>query len=511
MLIPVGHENMTVRRWPVVTAALILINLLAFIVTNGTLEKEVFEMEILKLRIVELAAIHPDIHVPPEIQPVITDFREKHPREWEKISSQEFTLADLLSPEMFRTEEYASPQAKMNALAEEFARIMNSYMAYQYAFVPVNPNPAAYLTANFLHGGWLHLIGNMWFLWLAGFVLEDVWGRVTYLVFYIIAGAAALQFYAWTNAGSLTPTLGASGAVAALMGAFLIRFPKIKIEMRWFYFLFRSYRFKASAYWLLSLWLLTEILYGFLFGTETGVAHWAHVGGFIFGAVAALIIRHSGFEHTINNSIEKRITGVGDPEIRQAHKYIDNKKFDEATALLKKHTAANRTSLDGWNLLREASWQKQDFPTYQRAALKCCELHMKIHDDEAAWRDYEDYVNAGGKDLPLTVRFDLCRLLENQGHLETAVSEYGLLAAAHPAERQAVMAQLAAGKICLQKLNRPHDALKFFEAAGNSPVPHLDFEQTIQASIQEAKSQLPPVSTNAMGSEVAKGANGVGR
>ena len=89
---------------------------------------------------------------------------------------------------------------------------------------------AAYETANFLHGGWIHLIGNMWFLWLAGFILEDTWGRVIYSIFYLVAGAAALRFYAWCSQGSFIPLVGASGAVAALMGAFLIRFPKLKIE-----------------------------------------------------------------------------------------------------------------------------------------------------------------------------------------------------------------------------------------------------------------------------------------
>ena len=95
----------------------------------------------------------------------------------------------------------------------------------------------------------------MWFLWLAGFVLEDTWGRWLYSAFYLIAGVAALQFYAWTNPGSITPTLGASGAVAALMGAFLVRFPKMKIEMAWLFFL-RIRTFKAPAWCLLPLWLL---------------------------------------------------------------------------------------------------------------------------------------------------------------------------------------------------------------------------------------------------------------
>src|SRR5258708_18997159 len=96
--------------------------------------------------------------------------------------------------------------------------------------------------------------------------------------------------HAWANPGSITPSLGASGAVAGLMGAFLVRFPKMKIEMMWFWwFLFRIrvYRFKAAAYWLLPAWLLIEIFNGTLFGQSSGVAHWAHVGGVGFGAAPA--------------------------------------------------------------------------------------------------------------------------------------------------------------------------------------------------------------------------------
>src|SRR5260370_42155420 len=77
----------------------------------------------------------------------------------------------------------------------------------------------------------MHLICNMWLIWLTGAILEDAWGRVIFPIYYIAAGAVALQFHAWINTGSLVPTLGASGAVAALMGAFLIRFPKTKIEV----------------------------------------------------------------------------------------------------------------------------------------------------------------------------------------------------------------------------------------------------------------------------------------
>src|SRR5260370_17040337 len=110
----------------------------------------------------------------------------------------------------------------------------------------------SYLTANFLHAGWLHLIGNMWFLWLAGGILEDTWGRMIYPAFYLIAGVLALQVHALVNAGGLTPTIGASGAIAGLMGAFLLRFPPVKIETGCL-MIYRFYRFKPAAYCLLPL------------------------------------------------------------------------------------------------------------------------------------------------------------------------------------------------------------------------------------------------------------------
>src|SRR5262249_4193494 len=190
-----------------------------------------------------------------------------------------------------------------------------------------HPTAASYITANFLHAGFLHIIGNMWFLWLAGFILEDTWGRVIYPIFYMIAGVAALQVHAWMDPG--VSVIGASGAVAGLMGAFLSRFPTMKIEMGWifWYFLrFRVYRFKAAAYWLLPAWLLMEILYGSLFGASSGVAHWAHVGGFVFGAVVGYGIRLSGLEHVAEKGIQEKIAWVSHPLLATANEQLEQGK-----------------------------------------------------------------------------------------------------------------------------------------------------------------------------------------
>ena len=166
----------------------------------------------------------------------------------------------------------------MDSLGDEYLRLTASSITERYAFMPAHPKPIAYVTSTFLHVDWWHVIGNMWFLWLAGFVLEDAWGRPLYLLVYLAAGAFACQFDAWANPASIIPSVGASGAIAGLMGAFLVRFPKMKIRMMWFFDLglFPFCRFWMRAYWLLPIWVLMEINYGT--GPRDGIGHWAHVG-----------------------------------------------------------------------------------------------------------------------------------------------------------------------------------------------------------------------------------------
>jgi hypothetical protein len=332
-------------------------------------------------------------------------------------------------------------------------------------------------------------------------VLEDVWGRWLYSVFYLIAGAAALQFYAWTNPGSVIPALGASGAVAALMGAFLVRFPKMKIEMAWIWWIsiakllrtgnpFRMSRFQASAYWLLPLWLGTEILYGALLGSTSGVAHWAHVGGFLFGALAALAIQHSGLEQKANKAIEEQLAWTNDPELEQASGMMEHGQLAEALALLTSYVAAKPNSLDAWNLMRQIYARQNNTKDYLDATVKTCELHLRAHEIEAAFQDYAEFTNSGGSKMPAAAWLDLCKGAEEMHDFERAFGEYQHLAQSYPVDRQALTAQLSAARLCLKRLNRPQDALALYQAAAASPIPHLDWEQHIQAGIKDAKAAM---------------------
>jgi membrane associated rhomboid family serine protease len=500
MLIPIKHDNMTARRWPVITLALIAINTAVFLFTTSTIGDEAPALGEVKSHILMLAALHPELKMQPEAQQLVDGFKESHPDQWKHVQSPYRDIIDAYDAKIKMMEDPSKLQAEMDSMTQAYSKLAATSVTEQYAFVPAHPNPISYLTANFLHGGWLHLIGNMWFLWLAGFVLEDVWGRWLYSAFYLIAGAAALQFYAWSSPGSITPTLGASGAVAALMGAFLVRFPKMKIEMAWL-FMFKIYRFKAAAYWLLPLWLVMEMFYGSLFGSGSGVAHWAHVGGFLFGAVAALGLQYSGLEHKANKAIEEQVSWSADPELEQASSMMEHGQLEEALTILKNHAAAKPNAIDSWTLMRQIYARQNNAPALLEATLKTCALHLKAHEVEAAFQDYADFIDGGGEKLPAALWLEICKGAEELQDFERALSEYEQLAASYPVERQALTAQLAAARVCLKKLNRPQDALAIYQHAAASPIPHLDWEPHIQAGIKEAKAALSPTASLAAGAK----------
>jgi membrane associated rhomboid family serine protease len=490
MLIPLRHENMEGRRWPVVTFALIALNVLIFLGTHWKIEEQQPERLEVRVHLLILAATHPELKMPDDVEAFVNQVQAKTPEvAWKQLASKKRQASDAWEEQIRETSDPADLQTEMDNLSQRFAQIQKDSILDNYGFVPAHPRPIAYLTSMFLHTGWLHLIGNMWFLWLAGFILEDRWGRVIYPIFYLLAGFAASLVHTMFNPGSLAPALGASGAIAALMGGFLIRFPKLKIEMMWFALFFRI-RFKAYAYWLLPIWLLTEIFYGSLFGQATGVAHWAHVGGFVFGVLGALIIGRTGLEHEANKVIEDKIGWTADPAVVQGTECLEKGRFDEGIAVLKKHIAAKPDAADAYAILRQLYWRKNDVQAYLDATIKLCQLHLKAQDHEAAWQDYQEYSNAGGDKMPAASWLELGRIAEGAQKYELAVKEYEALAKAYPTERPSLLALLSAGRLSLKQLHRPSDALLYYKAAKASKVPHADWESNIEAGIQNAEKAL---------------------
>jgi len=147
------------------------------------------------------------------------------------------------------------------------------------------------LTAMFMHGSWSHIIGNMIYLWAFGPEIEDAMGPLRYSVFYVVGGLVAMLAQVAVSPSSTVPTLGASGAIAAVMGAFLVTYPRDEIRSLLVIFVFVRVTFIPAGL-LIGFWFLTQLLnVGSVAAVQTGgVAYLAHVGGFIFGAVTARFI-----------------------------------------------------------------------------------------------------------------------------------------------------------------------------------------------------------------------------
>jgi membrane associated rhomboid family serine protease len=148
------------------------------------------------------------------------------------------------------------------------------------------------LSSMFLHGGWFHLIGNMWFLWLFGNNVEDSMGHVRYPVFYLLTGLVAAATQTLVNPGSAIPMVGASGAISGVMGAYIVLYPRVRVHMLIFLGFFIT-RAAVPAFLMLGYWFLLQLLGGLpALGADTGgVAFWAHAGGFLGGALLVLLFR----------------------------------------------------------------------------------------------------------------------------------------------------------------------------------------------------------------------------
>jgi len=177
--------------------------------------------------------------------------------------------------------------------------------AYQFALIPAQVtaglDPGDVLrvfTSMFLHGGLLHIAGNMLYLWIFGDNVEDALGHFRYLLFYLAGGVVAALAHLLSNANSQIPTVGASGAIAAVLGAYLVLYPQSRV-LTLIPLGFFTRLTLVPAVFVLGLWFLLQLFSGVmsLGGPDVGgVAFWAHIGGFVFGLLAARLLAVRGYQ-----------------------------------------------------------------------------------------------------------------------------------------------------------------------------------------------------------------------
>jgi membrane associated rhomboid family serine protease len=280
LLLPIGHDA-TIRRFPALTVGVMAVCVLLQIhrTVYSPSESEYLDLATERERIEVTTAVAQ-----------ACDVSEGRPEDMEAC------LRAL------RGEQGEASEETRRALAalEARERALKSHdLVFRLGFVPAGGFSVTTLTSTFVHGGWLHLLGNLLFLWLVGCNLEDRWGRAVFLSIYLAGGmAASLAFWLW-HPGGRSPLVGASGAISAAMGAFLVCFARTQIRIWYLYFigLIRTGTFRISAYWAFPLWFAEQAFYAWFesYG-HSDVAYSSHVGGFVFGFAAALGLRLSGAE-----------------------------------------------------------------------------------------------------------------------------------------------------------------------------------------------------------------------
>jgi len=493
MLIPTGHENLEGRRWPWITIAIIAVNFLVFAFTYSSIDADSAHAGTVKIKILLLAAYHKNVTMSADEQQLVASFQKSNSKMWERMEDPERRPEQDLGRWDFEMREWDTRQAneEMASLDGQWAQVRSHSIVEKYAYFPTRHTFSSYVTSSFLHGGWFHIIFNMWFLWLAGSVTEDAWGRIFYSLFYSAACFVSLWAHTATHPDSIMGVIGASGAVAALMGAFLVRNFKTKISFMLIFFwgfIPRVYRFKSPAWLMLPLWLGTQLFWGMMSGEGAGVAYWSHVGGFAFGTVVALGVRFSGFEKKMDAAIEAQVGWSTDPRIVEAGESLardPNGAIEKLNGVL----AEQPESAEALALLSKAYWQLNRREENYEVLGRLAKVHVKKKELEHAVEVLDDFRSSGGENFPPAEWLAICRHLENIPNYERAAAEYESYARAYPAERMSVYALVAAGRIQLRNLSNKSEAARLYRAADASPIPHLDWEDAIKKGLRDSTAQ----------------------
>jgi membrane associated rhomboid family serine protease len=300
MLLPIGHEETTVERMPWVTLTIIGLCVVAFVLTviAPAGEGRVANRE---RRAVEFYLDHPYLELEPRLKGY-TYYSLRRPGG-----------VDVSPPDDLGR--LQRDQRELDALVAAYFAARDSTPYFRWGLVPTEQSPITWLTHMLMHAGLFHLFGNLFILYLAGPPLEDSWGHPFFAAFYVVAGVVAAFFFVAGHPEVDEPLIGASGAIAGVMGAFAVRYWNTRITFFYWVFFLRIYTgtFAAPAWLMLGLWMLSQLAFAsgwwaFMSIADVGdVAFEAHIAGFIFGVAVAFVVRKLAIEERfLEPSAEER-------------------------------------------------------------------------------------------------------------------------------------------------------------------------------------------------------------
>jgi membrane associated rhomboid family serine protease len=360
VIFPISHERMTARRWPVVTTLLVAACLFVQVFLSMRDSSSSHQEDDARAEAVEYFAQHPYLDVKPGVIPELDE---------ETVKMAHTAANALEAPE---DDARVAEQAELDSRLAAATRVGTSDPYHRFGYVPAHPSVLALFTSQFIHAGWMHLAGNLWFLVFCGMTLEDRWGRVVFPLFYLASGAVAALTHGLVYPHDTAPIIGASGAIAGCMGAFAVAFARTRVRFA-LLITFRPRTFTAPAYAVLPIWAAFEALWGWILPSD-GTAHLAHVGGFVFGIVAALVLHWTGVDRRLDDSVERAATLGGDPRIDEARLLVKGGDAKVALAMLEGLAQEKPDSVHVQEAIAEAARALGDDAREQKARQRALRL-----------------------------------------------------------------------------------------------------------------------------------------
>lgn len=309
-----------------------------------------------------------------------------------------------------------------------------------WALVPAELSWRDVLSSMFVHEDAWHLGFNLFFLYLAGPFIEDVWGRPYFAAFYLLSGLAGALTQTWIDPSSTVGGIGASGAIAGVMGAFAVRYRAARIRFLYFFgpgFTGLAGTFRAPAWSMLCLWLAREVFSGVVAAdgpASTGVSHWVHVGGFLFGVAVATLIGGFGLEERyLRRKIRSAVAVLENPALEKAHEACVRGRRDVAWSVLEEELRRHPDNRDAALLLWEVGVELGKPRAALRPMLRCIQDELREGEDELALIHWDQVRTEHGPARPgLFLRVRLAELLLARGSNSDAAELLAGVAAEAP-------------------------------------------------------------------------------
>ena len=483
--IPIGNENSTVRRLPWITFSIMALNVVIYYVTLPVVGGQQDELMKLGTRMEQFVQQHQELLADETVRKKLNEVGLLSKAESEEIAEHIKKSPELEAEykEWLRGIDAQNLRQELDAKIAAFKDAAQESLWYKYGLAP-NGNWKIYqlITSAFLHGGTLHLFGNLIFFFAVAFSLEDLWGRGVFLGFYLLGAAAACIPSVVSPAA--VPSIGASGAISATMGAFLFRLPKTRIKLVcipaitpiwWLRLLcgFRTLIVMVPGYIYLASYFIEQVVYWYFdkkAGSVSNIGYSIHISGFIFGAGFAMMMKYTKYEEEhINPKIEAMVSFSAAPAVNQALEALDKGNAELAEKKLRAHLSKEPNDTNAMLAAIQVYQQTLNFDRLNSMSARLIRHHLANNDREAALYAYDSLLSAFPDDnvapkIPARDWLAICEYLRESDMNREAAVEYERLVNSCPDDPLLGRAAVQGGEAALF-VSDVERALKLFKKA----------------------------------------------